>query len=182
MADIKYEIKEEIAVLSENSRGWRKELNLVSWNDGAPKYDIREWAPDHERMGKGVTLTPEEFEVLTGGSMGSALGEETEPDFMAPIIFNKYLPLIYTVDELWDEFQTYCRQFFGDRGKDYFVFKRDPKSMNTWASLISNMGGGVPLMVFASGAFLLLAYEKSGHDLDDEVEALPEKWQVEEFD
>lgn len=64
MADIKFEIKKELGVLSENSRGWRKELNLVSWNDAAPKYDIREWSPDHEKMGKGVTLTEDEFEKL----------------------------------------------------------------------------------------------------------------------
>ena len=64
MADIKFEIKKEIAVLSENARGWRKELNLVSWNDAAPKYDIREWSPDPERMGKGVTLSQEEFMSL----------------------------------------------------------------------------------------------------------------------
>ena len=64
MANIKYEIKEEIAVLSESAKGWRKELNLVSWNDAAPKYDLRDWAPDHEKMGKGVTLTEEEIEKL----------------------------------------------------------------------------------------------------------------------
>nr|WP_294486854.1 PC4/YdbC family ssDNA-binding protein [uncultured Anaerosporobacter sp.] len=64
MADIKYEIIEEIGVLSENTKGWRKELNLISWNDAAPKYDIREWAPGHEKMGKGVTLTKEEVEKL----------------------------------------------------------------------------------------------------------------------
>ena len=64
MADIKFEIKKELGVLSENARGWRKELNLVSWNDAAPKYDIREWSPDHEKMGKGVTLTEDEFEKL----------------------------------------------------------------------------------------------------------------------
>lgn len=64
MADIKFEIKEEIAVLSESAKGWRKELNLVSWNDAAPKYDLRDWAPDHEKMGKGVTLTVEEAKVL----------------------------------------------------------------------------------------------------------------------
>lgn len=60
MADIKYEIVEEIGVLSENAKGWRKELNLICWNDGAPKYDIRDWAPEHEKMGKGTTLTKEE--------------------------------------------------------------------------------------------------------------------------
>ncbi len=64
MADIKYEIVEEIGVLSESSKGWRKELNLVSWNGAAAKYDIRDWAPEHEKMGKGITLTKEEAEKL----------------------------------------------------------------------------------------------------------------------
>ncbi len=64
MADFKFEIVEEIGVLSSNAKGWQKELNKVSWNGGEPKYDIREWAPDHERMGKGVTLTEEEMEKL----------------------------------------------------------------------------------------------------------------------
>ena len=63
-ADFKYDIVEEIGVLSENAKGWRKELNLISWNGAAPKYDIREWAPDHEKMGKGVTLTKEELSAL----------------------------------------------------------------------------------------------------------------------
>ena len=64
MADIKYEIIEEIGVLSEGARGWRKELNLVSWNGAAPKYDLRDWAPAHEKMGKGVTLTKDEATAL----------------------------------------------------------------------------------------------------------------------
>ena len=65
MAEIKYEIVEEIGVLSENpSNGWTKELNLVSWNGYKAKYDIRDWAPDHERMSKGVTLTEDEAAEL----------------------------------------------------------------------------------------------------------------------
>ena len=64
MADFKYEIIEEIGVLSENAKGWRKELNKISWNGGAPKYDIRDWAPEHEKMGKGITLTEDELEKL----------------------------------------------------------------------------------------------------------------------
>jgi len=64
MADIKFEIKEKIGVLSESAKGWTKELNLVSWNGREPKYDIREWDPEHEKMGKGVTLTREELIVL----------------------------------------------------------------------------------------------------------------------
>ncbi|MGP4042035.1 YdbC family protein [Gracilibacillus sp. D59] len=64
MAGIKYEIIEQVAVLSESPKGWQKEVNLISWNDREPKYDIRDWAPDHEKMGKGVTLTSEEWQAL----------------------------------------------------------------------------------------------------------------------
>jgi len=64
MADIKYEIKKHIGVLSENNKGWKKELNLVSWNDREPKYDIREWSPEHDNMGKGVTLNEDELNAL----------------------------------------------------------------------------------------------------------------------
>lgn len=65
MADIKFEIKETIGVLSESAKGWTKELSLVSWNDKDPKYDIREWSPDHAKMGKGVTLSKEEMLKLS---------------------------------------------------------------------------------------------------------------------
>ena len=64
MAEIKYEIKENIGVLSESTKGWAKELNLVSWNDKEPKYDLREWDPTHEKMGKGITLNLEEIKKL----------------------------------------------------------------------------------------------------------------------
>ena len=63
--EFSYEILEEVAVLSENARGWRKELNLISWNGRPPKFDLREWAPDHEKMGKGITLTNKEFAELS---------------------------------------------------------------------------------------------------------------------
>lgn len=64
MAEIKYEITKELGVLSENSKGWRIELNMVSWNENPPKYDIRNWSPDRGRMGKGITLNEEEMQVL----------------------------------------------------------------------------------------------------------------------
>ena len=64
MPEIVYEIVEKIAVLSESSKGWTKELNLISWNDRDPKYDIREWSPNHEKLGKGVTLSNEEAAIL----------------------------------------------------------------------------------------------------------------------
>ncbi len=64
MAELKFEITKELGVISENAKGWTKELNLVSWNDNAPKFDIREWSPDHTRMSKGITLTEEEMAQL----------------------------------------------------------------------------------------------------------------------
>ena len=64
MADFNYELVEHIGVISEGSKGWQKELNRVSWNGGEPKYDIRDWAPGHEKMGKGITLTADEAHTL----------------------------------------------------------------------------------------------------------------------
>ncbi len=58
--EFKFEVKRHIGLLGEGLKGWRKELNLVSWNEREPKLDIREWSPDHQKMGKGVTLTKEE--------------------------------------------------------------------------------------------------------------------------
>lgn len=66
MAGIKYEIIEQIGVISEGAKGWRKEVNLISWNDRDPKYDIRDWDESHEKMGKGITLSKEEIIELKG--------------------------------------------------------------------------------------------------------------------
>ena len=64
MADIKYDIVEEIGGVSESSTGWTKELNLISWNNREAKYDLRDWAPDHAKMGKGITLSIDELRQL----------------------------------------------------------------------------------------------------------------------
>ena len=64
MAELKYEVVEKIGLLSESPRGWTKGLNLISWNEREPKYDLREWSPDGERMGKGITLTKEDLLAL----------------------------------------------------------------------------------------------------------------------
>ena len=64
MSEIKYEIIKNIGVLSKSSSGWTKELNLISWNDREPKFDLRDWSADHEKMGKGVTLTQGELMAL----------------------------------------------------------------------------------------------------------------------
>lgn len=64
MAEIKYEIEKEIAVISENYKGYKRELNLISWNGYPAKYDIRDWTDGHERMTKGLTFTAEELGKL----------------------------------------------------------------------------------------------------------------------
>ncbi len=64
MSDIKYEIIKKIGVLSQSASGWAKELNLISWNDREPKYDLRDWSADGTKMGKGVTLSKEELIAL----------------------------------------------------------------------------------------------------------------------
>lgn len=62
---IEFKIVERIAELGQAGKGWSLEINLVSWNGREPKYDIRSWDPTHERMGKGITLTPDEAAKLS---------------------------------------------------------------------------------------------------------------------
>ncbi|NLY21373.1 MAG: hypothetical protein GXZ08_08840 [Tissierellia bacterium] len=64
MADFKYEIIKQIGTLSTSKSGWNRELNLISWNEKEPKYDLRDWSPDHVKMGKGISLSKEELNTL----------------------------------------------------------------------------------------------------------------------
>ena len=64
MAEIKYDIIQKIAVLAQRPRGWERQHNLISWNDGEPKYDIRDWSPDGSKMSKGISLSHDEMAVL----------------------------------------------------------------------------------------------------------------------
>jgi len=64
MTELKYEITERIAILSEHGNGWTKELNKVSWNDRPVKYDLRDWHHEEGKVGKGTTLTNEEMKNL----------------------------------------------------------------------------------------------------------------------
>lgn len=64
MAEIKFEIEKELGSISESPKGWTKELNLISWNGKEAKYDLRDWSPEHEKMGKGITLSIDELKKL----------------------------------------------------------------------------------------------------------------------
>lgn len=61
---LKFEIINEIGVISEGRNNWKKELNRVSWNGWEPKYDIRDWDANHEKMSKGITLTETDLRKL----------------------------------------------------------------------------------------------------------------------
>ena len=85
--DVTFEIIDHLGVLATYPTGWRKELNLVSWNGGAPKYDIRDWDPDHERMSRGITLHEKEMRLIIDmvrrhrqSRRGSNVLEKTEDD------------------------------------------------------------------------------------------------------
>ncbi len=73
MAELKFEIVKSLGVLSESAKGWTKEVNMVSWNERDPKLDVREWSPDHTKMGKGITFNEEEAnklkEILTAETL-----------------------------------------------------------------------------------------------------------------
>ncbi len=64
MAEFKFEITEKIAVISEGRNGWERQLNMISWNGNEPKYDIRDWAPENAKMGKGISMTRDELIIL----------------------------------------------------------------------------------------------------------------------
>jgi hypothetical protein len=64
MADINFDIVKHFGVISEEKSGWKKELNMVSWNGRGAKIDLRDWSPGHEKMGKGVTLSQDEAAKL----------------------------------------------------------------------------------------------------------------------
>ena len=76
MAEFTFEIEEHLLVLSENDKGWTKELNRVSFNGAPAKYEIRTWSPDHSKMGKGITLTYEEMQAVCDAFADFAENEE----------------------------------------------------------------------------------------------------------
>ena len=64
MAEIKFDIIKNLGILSEGAKGWKREVNIISWNDRKPKIDIRDWDESHVKMGKGITLSNDELKQL----------------------------------------------------------------------------------------------------------------------
>jgi len=95
---------------------------------------------------------------------------------ISPIpLFSKYIELIFDNDNLWESFQHFVRHSGPYRGDEFFEYHRDPECIEIWRQMLDNMGGGFPITLFASAAFLLLAYKEQGHDLDAELEALHQR-------
>lgn len=66
MSELNFEIVRTVGVIGEGSKGWKKEVNIISWNERKPKLDIRDWDEKHDKMGRGVTLHSSEAENLKG--------------------------------------------------------------------------------------------------------------------
>jgi hypothetical protein len=64
MADFKFDIKKSLGTVSESAKGWKREVNVMTWNNKKAKVDIREWDEKHEKMGKGITLGKDELKQL----------------------------------------------------------------------------------------------------------------------
>ena len=141
------------------------------------KKEIDKW------LGQAAPETVAEFDMLGYQEMLEeycrGLDMDEEPDGPASLeqyspipCFMQYLPLIYKVDELWENFQLYIRSAFPDKEENFFAFQRSDEAMAVWAQAIADMGGGIPPSIFASAVFLILRYRDLGHDLDRELAAL----------
>ena len=140
------------------------------------KKEIDQW------LSQAAPETAEEFDMLGYKDMleeycrGLDMEEPEGPASLeqySPIpCFMKYLPLIYKVDELWENFQLYIQSAFPDKEENFFAFQRSDEAMAIWAKAIADMGGGIPPSIFASAVFLILRYRELGHDLDRELAEL----------
>ena len=82
--EVRFLILEQVAVLTKHNTGWQKELNIVSWNGGQPKWDIRDWDPEHEYMSRGITLTESEMEAVRDSIGAREKGSKIELPGLAP--------------------------------------------------------------------------------------------------
>ncbi len=60
MSDFSYDVKKHYGTILDTGNGWKKEINLVSWNGHPAKLDIREWSSDKSKMKRGITFSKDE--------------------------------------------------------------------------------------------------------------------------
>lgn len=166
--DLKHPMLKHYCQLMEQPHSEREWVKL--------KKEIDQW------LSQASPETVEEFDMLGYKEMleeccrGLDMEEPEAPASLeqySPIpCFLQYLPLIYKVDELWENFQLYIRSAFPDKEENFFAFQRSDEAMAIWAQAIADMGGGIPPSIFASAVFLIQRYRELGHDLDRELAAL----------
>ena len=167
--DLKHPMLKHYCQLMEQPHSEREWVKL--------KKEIDQW------LSQAAPETAAEFDMLGYQEMLEeccrGLDMEEEPEGPASLeqyspipCFLQYLPLIYKVDELWENFQLYIRSAFPDKEENFFAFQRSDEAMAIWAQAIADMGGGIPPSIFASAVFLIQRYRELGHDLDRELAAL----------
>ena len=114
--EIEVRIVSRFGVLAKYQTGWTKEINIVKWNNNAPKYDIRDWDPNHEKMAKGVTLYEGElrrlveimgkqFGMISLSSSGNGDEQDGIPDKVAEMANNDVRNAEPEQNELTEETQ-----------------------------------------------------------------------------
>lgn len=167
--DLKHPMLKHYCQLMEQPHSEREWVKL--------KKEIDQW------LSQASPETAAEFDMLGYQEMLEeccrGLDMEEEPEGPASLeqyspipCFLQYLPLIYKVDELWENFQLYIRSAFPDKEENFFAFQRSDEAIAIWAQAIADMGGGIPPSIFASAVFLIQRYRELGHDLDRELAAL----------
>lgn len=167
--DIRHPMLKHYCQLMEQPHSEREWVKLKKEIDQWLSQAAPETAAEFDRLGY--------QEMLEECCRGLDMEEEAEGpaslEQYSPIpCFMQYLPLIYKVDELWENFQLYIRSAFPDKEENFFAFQRSDEAMAIWSKAIADMGGGIPPSIFASAVFLIQRYRELGHDLERELAEL----------
>ena len=85
------------------------------------------------------------------------------------LLFARYLEIIFTNDQLWEQFQSFVRDFVPDKDNDFFAYRRDFDCIDIWREVLADRGGCFPRAFYAAVSFILLAFQDQGHDLNIEL-------------
>lgn len=166
--DLKHPMLKHYCQLMEQPHSEREWVKLKKEIDQWLSQAAPETAAEFDMLGYQEMLE----ECCRGLDMEEPEGPASLEQYSPIPCFLQYLPLIYKVDELWENFQLYIRSAFPDKEENFFAFQRSDEAMAIWAQAIADMGGGIPPSIFASAVFLIQRYRELGHDLDRELAAL----------
>lgn len=166
--DIRHPMLKHYCQLMEQPHSEREWVKLKKEIDQWLSQAAPETAAEFDMLGYQEMLE----ECCRGLDMEEPTGPASLEQYSPVPCFMQYLPLIYKVDELWENFQLYIRSAFPDKEENFFAFQRSDEAMAIWAQAIADMGGGIPPSIFASAVFLIQRYRELGHDLDRELAEL----------